>query len=103
MRKNISISAEMEKRANRIIARRGFDGFSDLIATLIREESEKPSTYPAHTEQSSPIHEAPSSPVEEAAGRVMKTLEAAKEELPKKGGSSTSRAAVGRGKKGPRR
>lgn len=41
MRKNISISDPIEKRAEELIRARGFSGLSDLIATLIREEWER--------------------------------------------------------------
>lgn len=41
MRKNISLSAQVEERAKAIIEARGFDGLSDLIAALVREEYER--------------------------------------------------------------
>jgi hypothetical protein len=41
MKKHISISKRDEERAEEIIELRGFDGLSDLIKTLIREEHER--------------------------------------------------------------
>jgi hypothetical protein len=41
MRKNISLSSQVEERAKAIIKARGFDGLSDLIAALVREEFER--------------------------------------------------------------
>lgn len=40
-RKQISLSEQIEARADDIILARGFDGLSDLLATLIREEWER--------------------------------------------------------------
>lgn len=40
-RKNISLSEPIQKRAKAIIFERGFNGLSDLIGTLIREDFER--------------------------------------------------------------
>ena len=40
-RKNISLSDKIEDRAKKLIAKRGFDGLSDMIAVLVREEFER--------------------------------------------------------------
>jgi hypothetical protein len=52
MRKNISLSQQVEERAKAIIEARGFDGLSDLLAALIREEYERrqpPTLQETHT------------------------------------------------------
>lgn len=41
MRKNLSFSDEVEKRANAIMQERGLDGLSELFQTLVREEYDR--------------------------------------------------------------
>lgn len=41
MRKNISLTQPVEDRAAAIMEARGFNGLSDMIATLVREEYER--------------------------------------------------------------
>jgi hypothetical protein len=52
-RKNVSLSLPIEARAQELIRARGFQGMSDLLATLIREEYERrqpPELDPAQQE-----------------------------------------------------
>jgi hypothetical protein len=46
-RKQISLTDPVEERAKSIINRRGFNGLSDMIATLVREEYERRGLAPA--------------------------------------------------------
>jgi hypothetical protein len=51
-RRNVSLSAQVEARAEQIIKARGFDGLSDMVQTLIREEYER--RHPAHVLKEDP-------------------------------------------------
>ena len=63
-RKNISLSEQIEQRAQAVIESRGFSGLSDLIAVLVREEyerrfgpmmlTEQPVTYKIKTKKGKP-------------------------------------------------
>ena len=58
-RKNISLHEQIEERADKIIAKRGMAGLSDLIAVLVREEYERRGLDNSHPIDE--LHDSPSS------------------------------------------
>jgi hypothetical protein len=70
-RKNISLHDEIDRRAEVIIAKRGFAGLSDMIAVLVREEYERRG-FEAGELKETPIIAAQQAANDKAAANVVK-------------------------------
>lgn len=81
-RKNISLHEEIDRRAEAIIAARGFAGLSDLIAGLIREEYERRGLDKPETLRDGPVSAAQQAENDRRAAEIVETSYTKKKKPP---------------------